>query len=54
MTSPTLYDRGYADALAGRDQDIHLVYHWQYRLGYSTGVITRMNREEGAARRHAA
>ena len=50
----TLYDRGYADAIAGRDQDLHLVYHAQYRRGYQVGLRARANREEMTERRHAA
>jgi hypothetical protein len=53
MTSP-LYDRGYEDGLAGRTPDMHLRFHWQYRLGYATGRVTRENRDEMNARRNAA
>lgn len=54
MSAVTLYDRGYEDALAGRKQDDHLRFYWQYRQGYSTGLITRQNREEMTAKRNAA
>jgi len=45
MTSP-LYDRGYADALAGRDQDYHLHFQPLYRQGYKIGLLARENRAE--------
>lgn len=42
----TLYDRGFADAIARARPDMHLVYHWRYRLGYVTGRRARENRDE--------
>lgn len=54
MTAITLHDRGYEDALAGRKEHDRLRFYWQYRQGYSTGLITRANREEMAERRNAA
>jgi hypothetical protein len=46
----SLYDRGYTDALAGREQDMHLLYHAQYRQGYRVGLLARQNRDEGLRR----
>lgn len=48
MTAITLYDRGYEDALAGRELNDRLRFYWQYRQGYSTGLIVRANRDEWA------
>ena len=41
-----LYDRGYRDALAGREQDQHLCFHAQYRQGHKIGLLARENRAE--------
>lgn len=54
MNAVTLYDRGYEDALAGREQNDTLRFHWQYRQGFSTGLIVRANRDEMAEKRNAA
>lgn len=53
MNAVTLYDRGYADALAGREQHDTLRFHWQYRQGYSTGLIARATLDEDRARNAA-